>query len=140
MNAIDQLATVLSLGLTAGCALAIFSWSLYRLHAMRASRHYCVVTYFRTTIVLGFVVGSFGLGLLDWLVGELEWRPYHSHGAYIVWFFAFIANSMLGALLAIAGRFMLERTMPPNTTPHADARDVPEPASGSSARAGYRER
>jgi len=140
MNAIDQLATALSLGVTTIAAFAVFGWTLYRLRVMREPPRKCVSTFFRATIAVSVVAGTLLLAFLDWLVGELQWRPYHSHGAYIVWFFAFIANLMLGALLASAGRSVLERAMPPNSTPHTDARDMAASANGSAARAPHCER
>ena len=140
MDAIDQLATALSLGVTTIAAFAVFGWQLYGLRVMHKPPQECARTFFRTTVTVGVVAGTLVLAFLDWLVGELQWRPYHSHGAYIVWFFAFIANLMLGALLASAGRSILEHAMPPNSTPHTDARDASESASVSGARAGGRER
>ena len=140
VETIDQLALVISLGVTGVAAVAALVWHLYRLLAKREASSTCVSAFFRTTLISALVSGSVGLAVLVWLVDALGLREYHHHYAYFVWFLAFLINAMLGAILAVGGAIIIERMTPPNPTPHTYAREVSASANDSGARAGERGR
>ena len=122
METIDQLALLLSLGATCALAVLALAWYLWRLIGRRDSPADCVGGFFHYTIVGSLLSGSVLLALLVWLVGVLDLRAYHHHYAYFVWFIAFIANAIVGVVLAFIGGLLLERIAPPNQTVEPDAR------------------
>jgi hypothetical protein len=63
-------------------------------------------------------------------------------GAVIAFVVGFIVFSLLGGALTLAGYPLSKRAVGvmSNSTPHADARDVPPRAEATGARAGGRER
>ena len=119
METIDQLALVLSLGVTAVFAVVLLAWSCRSREEQPRER---VVKFFRTSIAASLVSGSFVQALLVWLVGALDIREYHHHFAPFVWFIGFLANAAVGVVLAFGGALVIERLMPPNTTVETDAR------------------
>jgi len=87
-----------------------------------------------------FAMGGFVLGAaLYWVIFGVDpqWSfMYRMPGWFIyVLLFGFPVVGVV-AMVALGYRWMVT----PNTTPHADARDVPAPAEASGARAGGRER
>ena len=109
METIDQLAVVLSLGVTSVVAVAVFVAFAYRTHAQPESRARGIVQYRRATIGCALAVGTVGLAFLVWLVGASGWRSYHNHFAPFVWFIGFLVNAALGVAYASIGTHLLPR-------------------------------
>jgi hypothetical protein len=112
METIDQVATVASLCGTVIIAAIGLVWQLAR----RDRSLERVNQYFRFTVTASMLSGTVLLGLLVWLVGATDIRAVHHHYAYFIWFMAFLANVALGSALAFLGGFVLEKTMPANST------------------------
>ena len=117
METIDQLAAILSLGVTFVVGSAMLAQPL-----LQALRHKEVPAdsvggLFRAMIVAGAICGSVVLSLVIWLVGALELREYHHHFAPFVWFVAFLANLVLAAGIAFVGAIALGRVASPGSPP-----------------------
>jgi hypothetical protein len=121
METIDQLALILSLGVTVVFAVMLLGWSCWQL-SKEAQPGEQGVKFFRASIGASLVSGSFVQALLVWLVGAFDIREYHHHFAPFVWFIGFLANAAVGVVLAFGGALVIERLMPPNTTVETDAR------------------
>ena len=109
METIDQLALVLSLGVTSVVAATVFVAFAYRVHTQPEARAQGIVRYRRATIGCALAVGTVGLALLVWLVGASGWRNYHHHFAPFVWFIGFLVNAALGVAYASIGTHLLPR-------------------------------
>ena len=121
METIDQLALVLSLAVTAVFVTGLLAWSCWKISKDRKPGER-VITFFRTSIGASLVSGSFAQAVLIWLVGAFDIREYHHPFAPFIWFIGFLANAVVGVVLAFGGSLVIERLMPPNTTVETDAR------------------
>ena len=121
METIDQLALILSVGVTVVFAIVLLVWSCWKVSKSSPPGER-VTEFFRTSIGGSLVSGSFVQALLVWLVGALDIREYHHHFAPFVWFIGFLANAAVGVVLAFGGALIIERLMPPNNTVETDAR------------------
>jgi small basic protein len=117
VETIDQLAAILSLGVTFVVSSAMLARRLLQGLRHKEVPADSVGGLFRATIMAGALCGSVVLALLIWLVGALELREYHHHFAPFVWFVALLANLVLAVGIAFVGAIVLGRVGSPGRAP-----------------------